>query len=142
MTARVAIGGLGRVGRATLESVLGNEIRDEDSTLEIQGRTIQGLSEKDPASPPWHDLDAVPSVDGHFDGVALRVPVASGSIADVVAVTTSSDPRASLVDLTLTQVTDGDLIKVMSWYDNEWGYAQQMVRHAMAMMGRRVSSSG
>ena len=38
------------------------------------------------------------------------------------------DPRGSIVDLTMTQVIDGDLIKVMSWYDNEWGYANQMIR--------------
>ncbi len=38
------------------------------------------------------------------------------------------DPRASIVDLTMTQVVDGDLLKVMSWYDNEWGYTAQMVR--------------
>lgn len=40
------------------------------------------------------------------------------------------DSRASIVDLTMTQVVDGDLVKVMSWYDNEWGYANQMVREA------------
>ena len=43
------------------------------------------------------------------------------------------DPRASIVDLTLTQVVDGDLLKVMSWYDNEWGYSAQMVREAVRM---------
>ena len=41
------------------------------------------------------------------------------------------DSRASIVDLDMTQVVDGDLVKVMSWYDNEWGYASQMVREAM-----------
>jgi glyceraldehyde 3-phosphate dehydrogenase len=41
------------------------------------------------------------------------------------------DPRASIVDLTMTKVVDGDLVKVMSWYDNEWGYANQMVKEAM-----------
>lgn len=40
------------------------------------------------------------------------------------------DPRASIVDLNMTQVVDGDLLKVMSWYDNEWGYSAQMVREA------------
>jgi glyceraldehyde 3-phosphate dehydrogenase len=40
------------------------------------------------------------------------------------------DSHASIVDLTMTQVVDGDLVKVMSWYDNEWGYANQMVRAA------------
>jgi glyceraldehyde 3-phosphate dehydrogenase len=42
------------------------------------------------------------------------------------------DSRASIVDLELTRVVDGDLLKVMSWYDNEWGYANQMVREAVA----------
>jgi glyceraldehyde 3-phosphate dehydrogenase len=41
------------------------------------------------------------------------------------------DARASVVDLGMTQVVDGDLIKVMSWYDNEWGYASQLVREAL-----------
>lgn len=102
---------------------------------------------------------------GKFDGVALRVPIPVGSIADLVFVTEKEtsvdevnnifieesktdryknilgvsadplvssdiikDPHASVVDLGMTQVVDGDLLKVMSWYDNEWGYANQMVR--------------
>ena len=40
------------------------------------------------------------------------------------------DSRASVIGLGLTQVIDGDLVKVMSWYDNEWGYSSQMVREA------------
>ena len=43
------------------------------------------------------------------------------------------DSRASVVDLTLTKVIDGDLVKVFSWYDNEWGYANQMVREALSV---------
>ena len=45
------------------------------------------------------------------------------------------DPRASVVDLGLTQVVDGDLVKVISWYDNEWGYANQIVREAVRIAG-------
>jgi glyceraldehyde 3-phosphate dehydrogenase len=41
------------------------------------------------------------------------------------------DPRASVVDLALTEVVDGDPVKVMSWYDNEWGYTNQVVREAL-----------
>lgn len=44
------------------------------------------------------------------------------------------DARASIVDLEMIQVLDGNLIKLMSWYDNEWGYASQMVRYAMAQI--------
>jgi glyceraldehyde 3-phosphate dehydrogenase (phosphorylating) len=45
------------------------------------------------------------------------------------------DPRASIIDCSLTQVVAGDLVKVMSWYDNEWGYAAQLVREAKAVGG-------
>jgi glyceraldehyde 3-phosphate dehydrogenase len=45
------------------------------------------------------------------------------------------DPRASIVDLELTKVIDGDLVKVMCWYDNEWGYANQMIRQAISFTG-------
>lgn len=38
------------------------------------------------------------------------------------------DSRASIIDLGMTQVVDGDMLKIMSWYDNEWGYSCQMVR--------------
>ena len=111
---------------------------------------------------------ALPAYAGRFDGVAVRAPVAVGSLADIVAVTARAttvdevnrvfveeaeteryrgvlgatsdpivssdiikDPRASLVDLGMTQVVDGDLVKVMSWYDNEWGYSNQLVREAV-----------
>ncbi len=45
------------------------------------------------------------------------------------------DSRASIVELSMTQVVDGDLVKVMSWYDNEWGYTNQMIREALRLVG-------
>jgi glyceraldehyde 3-phosphate dehydrogenase len=45
------------------------------------------------------------------------------------------DARASVVDLGTTQVVDGDLVKVMSWYDNEWGYTSQLVRNVLQTLG-------
>jgi glyceraldehyde 3-phosphate dehydrogenase len=41
------------------------------------------------------------------------------------------DPHASIVDLGMTRVVDGDLVKILSWYDNEWGFTNQMVREAL-----------
>jgi glyceraldehyde 3-phosphate dehydrogenase len=110
---------------------------------------------------------ALPVLEGRFQGVAIRVPVAVGSIADITCVLTApstveaindafrdeslseryqgvlgcsdeelvssdviGDNRAAIIDLTLTQVIDGDLVKVFSWYDNEWGYSAQLVRAA------------
>jgi glyceraldehyde 3-phosphate dehydrogenase len=43
------------------------------------------------------------------------------------------DPRASVIDLGMTRVVDGDLIKILSWYDNEWGFTNQMVREAQQL---------
>jgi len=45
------------------------------------------------------------------------------------------ETAASLIDLGMTQVVDGDLVKVMSWYDNETGYSMQMVREAKRLLG-------
>jgi glyceraldehyde 3-phosphate dehydrogenase len=116
---------------------------------------------------------ALPDYRGRFHGIAVRVPVTVGSLADIVAMTSRpttveevnavfaeeaeseryrgvlgvtvdpvvssdiiKDARASVVDLGMTQVVDGDLLKVVSWYDNEWGYSNQMVREAI-----RIASS-
>ena len=111
---------------------------------------------------------ALPQYAGKFDGLAIRVPLPIGSLADLVLLTSRrttvdevnrifteeagsdryrgvlgvtdeplvssdiiQDPRASIVDLELTQVVDGNLVKVLSWYDNEWGYTSQMIREAV-----------
>ncbi len=35
---------------------------------------------------------------------------------------------ASIVDLSLTKVIDGDLVKIVTWYDNEWGYSNSLIK--------------
>jgi glyceraldehyde 3-phosphate dehydrogenase len=47
------------------------------------------------------------------------------------------DPRAAIVDLDLTRVVDGTLVKVVAWYDNEWGFTHQMIREARSTLGVR-----
>jgi glyceraldehyde 3-phosphate dehydrogenase len=44
--------------------------------------------------------------------------------------------ESSIVDLGLTQVVDGDLVKVVAWYDNEWGYANRLLEMARVVAGR------
>jgi glyceraldehyde 3-phosphate dehydrogenase len=114
---------------------------------------------------------ALPQLDNLFDGIAVRGPVAVGSLADIVLVVERKtsveeinrifveeavsdryrdivgvtedpivssdiikDPRASIIDLGMTRVVDGDLIKILSWYDNEWGFTNQMVREAKQLV--------
>lgn len=111
---------------------------------------------------------AYPSLAGKFDGISLRVPVASGSIADVTFISkrpttaeevneilrkASTDARwagifsvtdeelvssdiigeryASIADLGMTRVVDGNLVKVLAWYDNEAGYTATLVTHVL-----------
>ncbi|MFI5330385.1 MAG: type I glyceraldehyde-3-phosphate dehydrogenase [Desulfobaccales bacterium] len=40
---------------------------------------------------------------------------------------------ASIFDPSMTQVVDGDLVKVFSWYDNEWSYTSQMIREGVRL---------
>lgn len=41
------------------------------------------------------------------------------------------NPHSAIVDLPLTQVVGGDLVKVFAWYDNEWGYANRLVEEVI-----------
>lgn len=40
-------------------------------------------------------------------------------------------PESAIVDLSLTQVVDGDLVKVFAWYDNEWGYSNRLIEQVI-----------
>lgn len=46
------------------------------------------------------------------------------------------EPFASIADLGMTRVVDGNLVKVLAWYDNEMGYTETLVRHALKAGGR------
>jgi len=47
------------------------------------------------------------------------------------------NPASCIVDLELTQLIDGDFLKVFAWYDNEWGYANRLVEE-VAMVGKSL----
>ncbi len=46
------------------------------------------------------------------------------------------DPNSSIFAAPLTKVLDGDLVKVIAWYDNEWGFANRMIDVARVMAGQ------
>ena len=120
--------------------------------------------------------ETIPELKGLFDGMALRVPTATGSITDFTLVlkskvtvdevnqafkdatqnllykgilAVSDEPLVSsdivgrdesaIVDLSLTQVVAGNLVKVFAWYDNEWGYASRLVEQVIRV-GQRLDS--
>jgi glyceraldehyde 3-phosphate dehydrogenase len=58
------------------------------------------------------------------------------STAPLVSVDFNHDPRSSIFDATLTKVS-GRLVKVCSWYDNEWGFSNRMLDTTLALMAAK-----
>lgn len=77
---------------------------------------------------------------------ALLKAASEGALAGVLGYNTdplvsidfNHDPRSSIFDSTQTRVSpDGRLVKVLSWYDNEWGFSNRMLDTAVAMLSAR-----
>ena len=49
------------------------------------------------------------------------------STAELVSIDFKGNPHSSIIDAAYTKVMDGDFVKVMAWYDNEWGYSNRCV---------------
>ena len=55
----------------------------------------------------------------------------------LVSIDFNHDPRSSTYDSTQTRVLDGTLVKVLSWYDNEWGFSNRMLDTTLALMAAK-----
>ncbi len=72
---------------------------------------------------------------------AMKKAASSGALkgiltyneAPLVSIDFNHDPASSAFDATQTQVTDGRLVRVLSWYDNEWGFSNRMSDTAVQM---------
>ena len=110
----------------------------------------------------------IPSLEGKFNGLSVRVPTPVVSLSDITAIinrdTTKEeltnlfkkaakepyyegilgvteeelvssdfigDPHYCIVDLPLIDVVGGNMIKIVAWYDNEWGYSNRLVELAV-----------
>jgi glyceraldehyde 3-phosphate dehydrogenase len=112
----------------------------------------------------------LPELNGRLNGIAVRAPVATGSVVDLVCelsreTTTEQlnaavreaadgplrgilsytedpivssdivkDPHSSIYDAGQTMVIDGTLVKVVAWYDNEWGYSNRVIELATKVL--------
>ncbi len=108
----------------------------------------------------------LPELNGRLNGIAVRAPVATGSVVDltckvarettaeeinaaakeaaegplkgilsytedpIVSTDIVQDPHSSIFDAGQTMVMEGTMLKVVSWYDNEWGYSNRVVELA------------
>jgi glyceraldehyde 3-phosphate dehydrogenase len=90
------------------------------------------------------DLSFVPSRSTNVEEINALVQAAStGALKGILGFNTlplvsidfNHDPRPSIVDASQTRVSkDGKLVKVLAWYDNEWGYSVQMLNVTQALM--------
>ena len=55
----------------------------------------------------------------------------------LVSIDFNHDPRSSIYDSTQTRVMGGTLVKVLSWYDNEWGFSNRMLDTTLALMAAK-----
>ncbi|WP_225800721.1 type I glyceraldehyde-3-phosphate dehydrogenase [Streptomyces sp. NK15101] len=115
----------------------------------------------------------LPQLKGKLDGIAMRVPVPTGSATDLVVtldrevtkdevnaafkkaaddgdlkgilfytedpIVSSdivSDPASCTFDASLTMVQEGNTVKILGWYDNEWGYSNRLVDLTVFVGGR------
>ena len=111
----------------------------------------------------------IPSLEGKFDGMAIRVPVICGSLSDftfllkknvteeevnqvlekaadgdykglievtyepLVSKDIIGNEHSAIVNLDLTKVVDGNMLKLIAWYDNEWGYSNRLFELVKSM---------
>ena len=54
--------------------------------------------------------------------------------APLVSIDFNHNPHSSIFDAGLTRVMDGNLVKVLSWYDNEWGFSNRMLDTTLALV--------
>lgn len=64
--------------------------------------------------------------------------ILAASDEPLVSADFTGNPHSAIVDLELTQVVDGDFVKVFAWYDNEWGYANRLVEE-VEMVGKQLA---
>jgi glyceraldehyde 3-phosphate dehydrogenase len=112
----------------------------------------------------------LPELNGKLNGLAIRAPVITGSVVDlvfeagretsveevngavreaaegplsgilaytedpIVSTDIITDPHSSIFDSALTMVIDGRTVKTVSWYDNEWGYANRCLELAAKVL--------
>jgi glyceraldehyde 3-phosphate dehydrogenase len=112
----------------------------------------------------------LPELEGKLNGVAVRAPVATGSVIDLVVEASNetspdqlnsavrkaaegpldgilaytedpivstdiiSDPHSAIFDAEQTMVIEGRMVKVVAWYDNEWGYSNRCVELAQRVL--------
>ena len=107
---------------------------------------LDGIAMRVP-TPNVSVVDLVAEVDGSTTAEAVNQAFAAAeagrlqgilhlSAAPLVSIDFRGNPHSSIVDAAYTSVMEGDFVKVLSWYDNEWGYSSRCVE-LVKLLGTR-----
>lgn len=107
---------------------------------------LDGIAMRVP-TPNVSVVDLVAEVDGSTTAEAVNQAFAAAeagrlkgilhlSAAPLVSIDFRGNPHSSIVDASYTSVMEGDFVKVLSWYDNEWGYSSRCVE-LVKLLGTR-----
>ena len=127
---KVAINGFGRIGRLVARAIL----ERDDHDLELVA--INDLADAKANAMLFKRDTSVDEING-----ALKAAAESGPLKGIIAYTDeplvsidlNHNPASSTVDSLETAVLEGKLVRVVSWYDNEWGFSNRMVDTAGAI---------
>ena len=123
-------------GLSMIPTTTGAAVAVGEVLPELKGK-LDGISIRVP-TPNVSVVDLVAQVNSPTTGEAINAAfaaAAAGPLKGILAVATQplvsidfkGNPHSSIVDAAYTSVMDGDFIKILSWYDNEWGYSSRCV---------------
>ena len=123
-------------GLSMIPTTTGAAVAVGEVLPELRGK-LDGISVRVP-TPNVSVVDLVAQVDSQTTTDAVNAAftaAANGALSGVLQVVTEplvsidfkGNPHSSIVDSSYTNVMDGDFIKLLSWYDNEWGYSSRCV---------------
>ena len=113
---------------------------------ELEGRLAGAAVRVPTANVSMIDLAFQPEIKTTADDLnAAMLAAVRGDMAGIICYSRNAlvssdlnhDPHSATYASLLTKVLDGDLVKVIAWYDNEWGFANRMIDVAR-VMGRHM----
>ena len=123
-------------GLSMIPTTTGAAVAVGEVLPELKGK-LDGISIRVP-TPNVSVVDLVAQVEKETNGSAVNAvfaAAADGALKGILQVATDplvsmdfkGNPHSSIVDAAYTSVMEGDFVKLLSWYDNEWGYSSRCV---------------
>lgn len=118
--------GASKAAALTIPSLTGkfNGLSIRVPTPVVSLSDITAVLTKDTTREELNELFKKMSTDEHYEGII------GVSEEELVSKDFVGDPRSCIVDLPLTDVVGGNMIKIVAWYDNEWGYSNRLAELA------------